>query len=132
MPGTVLALAASLLLAAAGAGAQDLNPSLVQLIATPERYDGKIVQVTGYCNLEFEGNAVYLHADDYRYGHTKNGVWLDVSQDIMRNSKLRKAHCLVRGVFRAKDYGHMGLFAGALSEIDRYESWPPRMPKQQP
>jgi hypothetical protein len=35
--------------------------SLIQLIATPERYHGKFVEVIGYMNLEFEGNAIYLH-----------------------------------------------------------------------
>ena len=120
---------ASVLFVISRADAQGLEPSLIHLIATPERYDGKRVMVTGYCNLEFEGNAIYLHADDYRYFHTKNGVWLNVSKKMMSDPKLRQTHCLVRGVFRAKDHGHLGLFAGALSDIDRYE---PRRPREKP
>ena len=125
-------LFAVLFIGSVGVDAQDLNPSLIQLIATPERYDGKVVQVTGYCNLEFEGNALYLHQDDQRYGNTKNGIWLHVDEKIKRNPTLRKTHCIVRGVFSSKNHGHMGLFSGELSNIERYDTWPPTMPKQKP
>ncbi len=36
------------------------NTSLIRLIATPEKYDGKTIQVIGYLHLEFEGDAIYL------------------------------------------------------------------------
>lgn len=32
--------------------------SLIQLIATPEQYHGKMIEVIGYLNLEFEGNGI--------------------------------------------------------------------------
>ena len=119
------AVFATLVLLAGTASAQVFNVSLVQLIANPDRYDRKPVQVTGYCSLEFEGLAIYLHRDDERYGNTKNAVWLDLSEDLLRTAEFRKGHCLVKGVFNAKDEGHMGLFSGALTEIDRMEAWPP-------
>src|SRR5262245_23193846 len=52
--------------------------SLVELIAGAPRLAGKRVMVEGYCPLEFEGNALYLHRDDHEYGISKNAVWLDV------------------------------------------------------
>jgi hypothetical protein len=45
--------------------------SLVRLMATPEKYDGKAVQVVGFLRLEFEGNGLYLHQEDYEHGITK-------------------------------------------------------------
>ena len=35
------------------------NISLIRLIATPEKYDGKRIQVIGYLHIEFEGTAIY-------------------------------------------------------------------------
>lgn len=37
--------------------------SLVQLIANPGDFHGGLVRVIGFCRLEFEGNALYLHRE---------------------------------------------------------------------
>jgi len=50
-------------------GGPDNGPedvSLIQLIANPQAYDGKTVRITGFLHLEFEGNAIYLHNEDFR------------------------------------------------------------------
>lgn len=62
--------------------------SLVKLIANPEVYNGKTVQIIGYLNLEFEGNAVYLHREDYENGLTGNGFWVGFSGPIKEGRKL--------------------------------------------
>ena len=51
--------------------------SLIELIANPQKWDGKVVLIVGYLNLQFEGDAIYLHAEDYESGITKNGVWVN-------------------------------------------------------
>src|SRR5205814_2241986 len=40
-----------------------ISASLINLIATPERFHGKTVQVVGYLALEFEHTVVYLNRD---------------------------------------------------------------------
>lgn len=96
--------------------------SLIQLIANPEKFHGKYVRVVGFVNLEFEGDAIYLHEDDYKYGLTKNGLWLTLSgeQDIR---KFDRKYVLVQGTFNAKDQGHGDLFSGAVENIKRFEVW---------
>jgi len=98
--------------------------SLIKLIATPERYDGKRVRVIGYCWLEFEGDAIYLHEDDYLHGISENAVWLALS-DEQRASRTtwRGRYVLASGVFRAQDRGHFGMFAGSLTKLTRLELW---------
>jgi len=54
-----------------------LEVSLIKLIATPEKYNGKRIQVIGYLHLEFEGNAIYLHKEDEEAGLSKNGFWVN-------------------------------------------------------
>ena len=99
--------------------------SMIQLIATPERYQKKRVQVIGFLRLEFEGDALYLHREDYRNRITSNGLWVDVPDSARRNSKkLSDRYVIVEGIFDSSERGHMGLFSGTLSGINRLEALP--------
>ena len=53
------------------------NVSIVNLIATPEKYDGKLVRIFGFVKLEFEGTGIYLTEADLKNYLGKNGLWLD-------------------------------------------------------
>jgi hypothetical protein len=100
------------------------NVSLVQLIANPDQYDGKLVRVFGYLNLEFEGDALYLHEEDFRRGLTRNGIWVSlVAAKVKQTTRPNRRYVLVEGVFNAKDNGHMGLFAGSIGAIQRLDDW---------
>ena len=107
------------------AGAQESEPvtvSLVQLIATPERYDGKRVLVDGFVWLEFEGDAVYLHKDDYEHALYKNGLWLDVPERYEKQRRtLRGRYALVVARFDAGSKGHFGMWSGGLRDVERLE-----------
>jgi hypothetical protein len=56
---------------------EPLDVSMIQLIARPDDFDGEYVRVIGFYRHEFEGNALYLHREDYEQGLTKNGLWMD-------------------------------------------------------
>jgi hypothetical protein len=102
----------------------DLNISLVKLLACPERYDGQFVRVIGYLNLEFEGDALYLHKEDYDASISKNGLWINITRDsAMKAVKYNKKYVIIQGVFDTKDCGHMGMFSGALKHITRLDFW---------
>src|SRR3954463_11374207 len=104
--------------------AEPLDLSLVQLIANPKDYDGKIVRVIGFVRLEFEGNAIYLHQDDYKHSIAKNGLWIDVTDDIRKKQKdYDQKYVLLEGTFNAKDTGHMGLWSGSIEKITRFQVW---------
>src|SRR5688572_9432758 len=53
------------------------GPSIIELIARPEVYDGKRVQVIGFVNFEFEGNGLYVSKEDWEQSIYRNGVWID-------------------------------------------------------
>jgi hypothetical protein len=104
---------------------EDFNVSIVRLIAKPERYHERKVQVTGYMNLEFEGDAIYLHKEDCDQGLNKNGFWVTFSDKLDKKeiNKLNKSYVLMEGTFNANRHGHMGLFGGEIYEITRIISW---------
>jgi uncharacterized secreted protein with C-terminal beta-propeller domain len=99
--------------------------SILQLIVTPERYDGTTVQVEGFLNLEFEGNALYLSENDYIHHLSKNGLW--VTRNSVINEKFRKLnshYVIVLGTFDAKNKGHMSMNSGSLENISSADLWP--------
>jgi len=106
------------------AAAEPLDVSLVQLIANPKDYDGKIVRVIGFVKLEFEGNAIYLHQDDYKYGISKNGLWIDVTEEIRkRSTEFDQKYVMLEGMFNAKWKGHMGHWSGSIQKISALKLW---------
>ena len=104
--------------------AEPLDVSLVRLIANPKDYDGKVVRVIGFMRLEFEGDGIYLHQDDYKHSIYKNGLWIDTSEDMhKRKAELDQKYVLVEGTFNAKMTGHMGLWSGSIQKITRCQVW---------
>lgn len=104
------------------ANQQSISVSLIQLIANPERYNGKPVRLIGFLRLEFEGNALYLHREDYERG-LPNGIWVDVPRDLSKNENqiLNNQYVICEGIFRA---GDLNQFRGELTTINRIEIWP--------
>jgi hypothetical protein len=89
--------------------------SLVRLITASEQYDGKAVLVVGFLRLEFGGNGLYLHEENYEHSITKNAV------GVVRNAKINERadalnmhYVMLGGTFDANHNGHMGLFSGSL------------------
>jgi hypothetical protein len=102
------------------------NVSLVKLIANPEKYDRKRIQVIGYLHLEFEGNAIYLHQEDYKYGISENSFWLEFSSKLTKKRDLKRfnnRYVILIGTFKSNEKGHMGMFGGTLDNIVRLDLW---------
>lgn len=96
------------------------DASFIQLIARPEIYNGKRIQVVGFVNLEFEGNALYLSEELQRHGSEREAVWLDIST-MPHPPTFRRGYAYVKGAFTAGPGGHFGMFAGTLSNIERLD-----------
>ena len=96
------------------------NVALAELIINPGKYDGKKIQVSGYLHLEFEGDAIYLHKEDYDKHIDKNGFWVSFAPRLTR--KIKPAHysdnyVTIIGTFNASDKGHMSSFGGSFDKI---------------
>ncbi len=106
--------------------ASNYTLSLVNLIATPEKYHGKKVQIVGFLNIEFEGNGIYLHKNDYEHGIYSNGFWVSIDQKTgktISDDKLNKSYVLIEGTFNMEQRGHMGLWSGEIENINRIIKW---------
>jgi len=95
-----------------------INATLVQLIATPERFDGKLIRVIGFLTLAFEGDALYFHREDYEHAICGNGIWVEVTPEITEQAHtLNLNYVLLEGVFSLSNRGHMGCGAVALAKF---------------
>jgi hypothetical protein len=61
--------------------------SLITLIAQPGSNKAQKVQVAGFLVLAFEGNALYLHEEDYKEGLTRNAVRISLSPEQTQQYK---------------------------------------------
>jgi hypothetical protein len=95
--------------------------SLVSLLSLPERYDGRKVRVSGFVTLAFEGDGLHLDRSAYEAGLRRNALWLRrprwlTSSDMRR---LNRRYGEVAGTFDASLHGHMGLYTGTLTLVQR-------------
>ncbi len=107
--------------------AGEYQVSLIRLIANPEKYDGKKLRVIGYLHLEFEGNGLFLHKEDYDIGISKNSIWVDVDIKHPETSSLNKFsnhYVIIEGTFDGHDNGHMGSCSGSIKKITRLDLYP--------
>ena len=113
-----------------GFAAQELESdpvSFVQLLANPKDFHGRVVTVAGYCYLEFEGNALYLHKEDFDRTIMKNAVWLDVGWPVLPQwESAGDEYVEIEATFDAERLGHSRLFSGTLKDIRRIDRIPPR------
>jgi hypothetical protein len=106
-------------------GSRTTSVDMVALIAAPERYEGKIIRTVGFMSIEFEGDALYLHEEDYRYGLTKNSFALRLSESQRKQFKdLSLRYVLIEGTVFANGLEKTGKWSGAIGNIIRLEAWP--------
>jgi hypothetical protein len=98
-----------------------IEASLIQIIANPKDFDGKLVRVQGFVRLEHEGTAVYLHREDWEHSLYRNGLWIEADEDPPKEGSVNNSYALIEGVFRASPKGHMGLWSGSIDKISRME-----------
>lgn len=103
--------------------AQDVT--MLQLITTPEKYDGTLVRVIGVGNLETEGDCISLSKEDLKYS-IGNSIWIELGEKATPYEQAKRyngEYVVVEGFFD-KDYcGHMDMFRGSVTDISRYELW---------
>jgi hypothetical protein len=95
--------------------------SLVSLLAAPERYDGRKVEVEGFVTLDFEDSSLHLDEAAYKAGLRRNAIWLDRPKWLKATAthRLNRRYGEVAGTFDASASGHMGLYSGALTHLRR-------------
>jgi hypothetical protein len=111
----------------AGTRAKPINwesVSLVGLIAVPERFHKKRVEVVGYFKFDFETSELFLSADDAAINNWQNsihigtvgGVWKNITEAEI--AAINGHFVRLRGRFlRGITSGHQELWKGEMTEV---------------
>lgn len=101
--------------------------SLLQLLATPDAFNDVAVAVAGFAHLEFEGDALYLHREDFDRMLLANSVGLSLTREQARQwSSLSDQYVGVEGIFKARQPGTRAVRCGELTDITNFERLPSR------
>ena len=90
--------------------------SIINLIANPEKYQGKRVTVIGYMSAEFEGTAIYLSREDFDHKISKNAIFLNIGK-AYEYKLYHKEYVSLDGIF-TKGGGHFGVYSGMLNNVE--------------
>lgn len=102
-----------------------VDASIVELIATPERFHGKLVRVIGVGNLEFEGNYISLNTEEWRH-FGDHRLWISLGDPGITYDEATAyngKYVIVEGIFNMNNSGHGSLFKGAIENVSRYDLW---------
>ena len=106
--------------------------SLVQLIANPDKFNGKLVVVFGYLRLS-ERPALYLHEDDAANSLMTNALWIDSTESMRQHrTELSQRYVKIVGRFRAGGEGHVYFLSGGITDVEECTPWPLRPGQKNP
>ncbi len=104
------------------------NVSLSELLAHPEKYDGKRVSVVGYFHREFEGSFLAVSKIAMEKREYSQSIWRAGPSSFASKSKIStKNDCWqrVEGIFLKGPGGHLGLWPGEIVRLTCVEVVPP-------
>lgn len=113
----------------AAVNAAEATVDVMQLIAHPAKYAGKVVSVSALVTVEFEN--MTLCSVDAKVGSVDSCVWLEIdsgpyesAEDERRYKKaldlwtpFNRKKVVVRGKFVSGQSGHFGMWSGAIGQV---------------
>lgn len=97
--------------------------SVKDLLDTPAKYEGKKVRVSGFIHLnqpplyEEVSDGIYLAHAPIDAADYKKGFLLSIPVNHPQRTKFAGTTGKVEGIFRLEEKGHMGLWAGTISDV---------------
>jgi len=101
-----------------------INVSLLQLIATPEKFNDKLVDVEGFLDMSREGDLLYLHQIDSENGLLSNAIWVRRTEQMGKEkAKLHMKYVRVVGTFRLDFKEQLGTPSSGIPDVRKVEIW---------
>jgi hypothetical protein len=98
--------------------------SIVQLLSSPDKYDGKRVVVFGFLTIGQENDNLYFGKTDYDNALEVNSIWVELSDDMVKKrNELQMKYVRIVGVFHVGHAGHRSGSLGGIGEISDCDVW---------
>lgn len=103
---------------------------MIPLLASPEKYDGKIIQTWGFLNLRPpEDNGIWLHKEDMDASLWKDSFRLQLTEKQDEQYKsLNHTYVIVQGTLHSKGPATPDLVSGTISDVTLVHGWKPYVP----
>lgn len=100
--------------------------SMIQLIATPEKFHNKKVRVIGVVAIRYEDTALYLDSVSYERHLYHNAIWMPLpgKEYLEKLEHISGIYVFAEGIFDANLLGHFGAYSGTLRSISRVDPRP--------
>ncbi|HEU0046582.1 MAG: hypothetical protein DMG64_19810 [Acidobacteria bacterium] len=110
--------------------AEPLYVSMLQLISTPEKFDGKLVSVIGYLRFELHGNLLFVHREDEENGILSNSIRTSLDGRCGKDLELFDSkYVKILGIFHAGDARRNPFPPGVITDASDCKLWSdPREP----
>jgi hypothetical protein len=102
-----------------------VQTSLIQLIATPDKFDGKTVSVTGFLHVGRESALLFLGQNDHDHDIAANAISFRLDEKIGKDTKeLKENYVTLVGIFHAPQRpGAYPCPNGKIDPVERYRIW---------
>jgi len=99
-------------------------PSMIQLLATPDKFDGKNIVVFGFMDFDTEADLLFTSKDDYDNVILANALWIEASEEMYKaKALLNLKYVRIQGIFSAKPRGRFGSYVGAITKVGDCTPW---------
>jgi len=101
------------------------NVSIMNLIVTPEKYGGKIVQIAGVLSLAFESRGLYFSKESFEYNLPNLLVNIEFPEDIIsKHQNLNGKYVILEGLFESSSEFKGVRGAYLINKVCHIQSYP--------
>jgi hypothetical protein len=137
---TIASLSIVLVVLTAGVGvsvaaskkrAEPINVGMIALLASPQRYNGKIIQTIGFLNIGSmrENDNLWLYEDDGKFSLYKNSFALDLTDDQRKQFlHLNHTYVLITGTLHSEGPEGTKMNSGIIVKVTQLDGWQPYQP----
>jgi hypothetical protein len=108
-----------------------INVGMIALLASPQKYNGKIIRTIGFLHIGpmRESDILCLYEDDGKFSLFKNTFALDLSDDQRKQFiNLNHTYVLITGTLHSKGPEGTNMNSGIIVHITQLDGWHPYRP----
>jgi hypothetical protein len=98
---------------------------MISLIAHPDSFEGRRVQVQGFVHFDYSDSGIYFDHIQYEHLHLENALYLEVSPDDLQrlcvSERAQDMYMIVQGTFHRRSSGHLGGYSMMLDDLTRIQ-----------
>jgi hypothetical protein len=110
---------------------EPINVGMIALLASPQKYNGKVIRTVGFLHIGRirEDDSLWLHEEDGRFFLYQNSFALDLSDDQRKQFlHLNHTYVLLAGTLHSEGPESTKMNSGIISKITQLDGWQPYSP----